>query len=183
MTAHQTSTVRAQTPGDQAQHWEQRGACRDKNPDLFHTGDDSPPGQPPQQWEWAALEICWACPVVARCLHEALLWPVEHQHGVAGGMTAGQRKAVLEHRGDAPAKTSGQDVVDLSDLPTCVDLRLVQALLDGLPALGAGRGERAWAAVALRRGGWPARRIAAHLRVSERTVHGWLTEAKKETAA
>jgi WhiB family transcriptional regulator, redox-sensing transcriptional regulator len=173
MKARQTSTVRAQAPGER-QNWRERAACRDGDPELFYGIPESGPGQDPLPWEWSALETCWNCPVTAECLAEAMKSPAQHQWGVAGGMTAGQRKAALSKRTQAPADAS-DTVVNISDLPVDVDLRTVQALIDGHQAPGVGAGERRWAAIALHRGDWPITAIAAHLGMAYSTVRDWVT--------
>ena len=71
-----------------------RPACWDVEPEVFFGPTDSPPGKPLYTWERRALAVCAGCPVAAACLAEALVHPAAEQHGVVGGMTAGQRQAV-----------------------------------------------------------------------------------------
>jgi hypothetical protein len=71
-------------------------ACWGVEPEVFFGPADSPASRPLHVWERRALEVCKGCPIVAACLTEALEYPVAEQYGVVGGMTAGQRKAVIE---------------------------------------------------------------------------------------
>jgi len=93
-------------------------ACWGVEPEVFFGPADSPASRPLHVWERRALEVCKRCPIVAACLTEALEYPVAEQYGVVGGMTAGQRKAVLEvqHHGHGQAHRSQhrQDVLSTS---------------------------------------------------------------------
>lgn len=73
----------------------QEPACWGVDPEVFYGPADSPAGRPLHGWERRALAVCAGCPVVAACLAEALEFPAAEQYGVMGGMTAGQRRAVL----------------------------------------------------------------------------------------
>lgn len=73
----------------------QRPACWGVDPEMFFGPADSPAGRPLHAWERRAMAVCADCPVAAACLAEALELPAADQYGVAGGMTAGQRRAVL----------------------------------------------------------------------------------------
>lgn len=42
-----------------------------------------------------AKELCGGCPLKAVCLEQALALPAADQHGVAGGLTAGERRELL----------------------------------------------------------------------------------------
>ena len=70
-------------------------ACADVDPELFFWLEDTPEGCEPCVWERAALAVCSRCPVAGECLARALAFPGWDQHGVVGGMTAGQRRALL----------------------------------------------------------------------------------------
>lgn len=52
--------------------------------------DESGPGQPPTTGERAALAVCAGCPVLAACRAAVLDMPLAY--GVAGGLTAAQRR-------------------------------------------------------------------------------------------
>ncbi len=81
-----------------ASQWGDR-ACRGLGTELFFPPKDSPEGGPMNKWELRALAVCEHCPVRAACLEAALQFPGTEQHGVAGGMTAGQRRQLLRlHR-------------------------------------------------------------------------------------
>ncbi|HZS22933.1 MAG TPA: WhiB family transcriptional regulator [Pseudonocardiaceae bacterium] len=71
-------------------------ACWEVEPEVFFGPADSLPGKPLYTWERRALAVCAGCPVAAACLAEALVHPAAEQHGVVGGMTAGQRQAVMQ---------------------------------------------------------------------------------------
>jgi hypothetical protein len=73
----------------------QEPACWGVDPEVFFGPADSPSGRPLHLWERRALAVCAGCPLVAACLAEALEFPPTEQHGVVGGMTAGQRQAAL----------------------------------------------------------------------------------------
>jgi hypothetical protein len=83
-------------------------ACWGVGLEVFFGPADSPASRPLHVWERRAVEVCNGCPIVAACLAEALEYPVAEQYGVVGGMTAGQRKAVLEvqHHGQGRAHRS-----------------------------------------------------------------------------
>ncbi|MGH3869181.1 MAG: WhiB family transcriptional regulator [Pseudonocardiaceae bacterium] len=73
----------------------QQPACWGVDPEVFFGPADSPAGRSLHVWERRALAVCASCPVVRACLAEALGFPAIEQYGVVGGMTAGQRRAVL----------------------------------------------------------------------------------------
>lgn len=93
-------------------------ACWGVEPEVFFGPADSPAGRPLHVWERRALEVCKRCPIVAACLTEALEYPVAEQYGVVGGMTAGQRKAVMKvqrhGQGRAHRSQRRQDVLSIS---------------------------------------------------------------------
>jgi WhiB family transcriptional regulator, redox-sensing transcriptional regulator len=84
-------------------------ACWDVEPEVFFGPEDSPADASLFAWEREALAICASCPVRAACLAWALRFP--EQHGVVGGLTASQRRAVLAGRRRARVGLSrGDDV-------------------------------------------------------------------------
>lgn len=86
----------------------QRPACWGVDPETFYGPADSLAGRPLHVWERRALAVCAGCPVTAACLAEALEFPAANQYGVVGGMTAGQRRALLRtsRRGPVRAQRS-----------------------------------------------------------------------------
>ena len=94
----------------------QRPACWGVDPEVFFGPADGPAGRPLHLWERRALAVCAGCPVVTACRAAALEFPAVEQYGVVGGMTAGQRRAVLRAsdrgrgRAQRPRKGGGQDV-------------------------------------------------------------------------
>ncbi|MGH3775849.1 MAG: WhiB family transcriptional regulator [Pseudonocardiaceae bacterium] len=121
----------------------QRPACWGVDPEMFFGPADSPAGRPLHVWEGRALAVCAGCPVAAACLAEALEFSAADQYGVVGGMTAGQRRAVLRGRRARRSRRSGHE---------------------GIPPLGGGRrsARRSGSAPAptnggAQRGPWPAR--------------------------
>ncbi len=52
--------------------------------------------------EAEAKRLCGSCPVKGPCLEVALSFPGRQQHGVQGGMTAEERKAILKDRAHKP---------------------------------------------------------------------------------
>jgi hypothetical protein len=72
--------------------WRHRAACRDADPEIFFPVAESGPALDAAQAH--ALAYCARCPVRAECLAFALdVLP----YGIAGGMTAEQRRG-LRHR-------------------------------------------------------------------------------------
>jgi hypothetical protein len=72
-----------------------RMACADEDPEVFFGPVDSSEHGKLLSWERKALAICANCLVRQKCLADALRHPGHQQHGVVGGMTAGQRRALL----------------------------------------------------------------------------------------
>jgi WhiB family redox-sensing transcriptional regulator len=86
-----TTAAHPRTPTTPAgEHWQTRGACRDEDPELFQPL----PGQPSAP----AKAVCRRCPVEDACRAWALRTNL--RHGVAGGLSAGERETLLrgEHR-------------------------------------------------------------------------------------
>jgi Transcription factor WhiB. len=68
------------------------------NPERMFPVDESGPGQRPTAGERAALAVCAACPVRAACRAAVLEMPLAY--GVAGGLTAAQRRELRAVRLD-----------------------------------------------------------------------------------
>lgn len=73
-----------------SRHWRQSAACTGSW-DLFF-GPEDEPARSKAGRERRAIAVCGPCPVRARCLDWHLSFP--YQHGVAGGKTEEQRKAM-----------------------------------------------------------------------------------------
>src|SRR2546423_14012554 len=84
-------------------------ACRGVDPELFFGPADSSAGQAIFDLERQALLVCAGCPVRAACLAAALEFPADEQHGVIGGMAAGQRQAVLRAAPRRPSRSTAAD--------------------------------------------------------------------------
>jgi WhiB family transcriptional regulator, redox-sensing transcriptional regulator len=77
--------------------WLALGACRDEDPDLFFPIGSAGPAIAQVA---AAKAVCARCDVRAACLRFAL--EKEQDHGVWGGMTEDERRAIRRARRDHP---------------------------------------------------------------------------------
>jgi WhiB family redox-sensing transcriptional regulator len=68
-------------------HWHADGLCNQTDPEAFYPEKDGDNGR-------AARRVCAACPVRDTCLEDAL--EREEPHGIWGGMSAQQRRAILD---------------------------------------------------------------------------------------
>ncbi len=73
-------------------------------PERMFPVDESGPGQVPTAGERAALMVCGACPVRSACRAAVLDMPLAY--GVAGGLTAAQRREVRAARLDRRARAA-----------------------------------------------------------------------------
>lgn len=155
----------------------QEPACWGVAPEVFFGPADSPDDGPVCGWERCALAVCTGCPVAAACLAEALEFPAAEQYGVVGGMTAGQRRAVLRASRRRPTRSSVAGAAALFEqLPRHMDGLAVAQLMAGAPLVGASRPEDlAHAALNLHRAAHQPGWIATRLGVSDRQVYRWLT--------
>lgn len=154
--------------------WRDRAACRAVDPELFFpVGTDGPALAQIAR----AKAVCAGCPVIGQCLSFALAAISE---GVAGGLSAGERRALRVRHRAVPASVSTGAVVTLPDgaLPPGVDGLVVAALVAGQVVVGVPRAERAWAAVVLHRAGRSPGWIAARVGVGDRQVRRWLERAQ-----
>ena len=71
------------------------------DPDPMFPVDESGPGQHPTADELVALAVCAGCPVLATCRVAVLEMPLAY--GVAGGLTATQRRKLRAARLDRRA--------------------------------------------------------------------------------
>jgi len=76
---------------DQPPDWRLQALCRQYDPDAFFPNSAAGNAE--------ALRICRHCTVREQCLAGALARPADQQHGVRGGTTARQRRALLKERG------------------------------------------------------------------------------------
>jgi WhiB family redox-sensing transcriptional regulator len=76
--------------------WQDLGACRDTDPELFFLEHNLRTVEKRQK-ERAAIIVCRTCPVVQQCLAHSLAVP--EFYGVWGGVTADQRMAMLRKKG------------------------------------------------------------------------------------
>ena len=83
--------------------WQSRGACGDHNPDLFFPSEDAP-AELVRVQEATAKAICRSCPVAGACLSTALTQRLSY--GVWGGLSAEDRKAVLDSRSGTATATA-----------------------------------------------------------------------------
>ena len=159
-----------------AGQWGDR-ACRGLDTELFYPPRDSPEGGPMNRWELCALAVCEHCPVREACLEAVLEFPGAEQHGVAGGMTAGQRRQVLRLQRRQPTRSYLPALVGRPaafPLPSGVDGLAVARLVAGDPAPGATPVEVAHAAIELHRAGHTSTSIARQLGVQDRQVLRWV---------
>ena len=90
--------------------WESR-PCQGTPTELWYGPEREFGGVPvetAEEREWRerrALDICRTCPFIKRCLDEELSFPLTHQWGVRGGMTAEGRKSLLRSRRVAAVAT------------------------------------------------------------------------------
>ncbi len=75
---------------DEATRWQQYGACRDTDPNLFYPDPDD------YQRETAAKSICAQCSVTNACLDFALA--TGQRDGIWGGTTEKERRRILRVR-------------------------------------------------------------------------------------
>lgn len=89
--------------------------CAGMPTELFFgpDGEVGQPGESPAEKalrEAQARQVCMSCPLRSACLESELQWPIGEQWGIRGGMTAEQRREVLQQRrlaGEyAPSRTS-----------------------------------------------------------------------------
>lgn len=153
-------------PEPTARDWRDRAACRAEDPELFFPIGE---GGPALVQIAAAKVVCASCPVVVECLTFAL---VALPEGVAGGLTATERRELRAHRDRASSPPAAGAV--RSRLPGGTDRQVVAQLVAGERVSGASRLELAQAAVELTRAGRGCRWIGTRLGVGDRQVYRWL---------
>lgn len=136
--------------------WRNRAVCRDEDPELFFpVGSDGPALAQTER----AKAVCAGCPVQQECLSFAL---VAITDGVAGGLSAGERRALRDQRRRARAGSptttvaGGPDVAERPGFlaPPGVDGLVVTLLVGGW----AGGGGRVAGGTGVRGGGVAPRR-------------------------
>ena len=143
-------------------------------------------GQEPTEGEWAALAVCERCPVLAPC-REAVLTVSPLTHGVAGGMTAMQRREARAIRRGLTGSTAGSPTPAAPIAPAVAEVLAVQTgagartadpvtvdqLAAGHSPTTASRWEVALAAAAMLTSGAPLVQVARSLGEQPRQVHRW----------
>lgn len=85
--------------------WQDRGRCRDLDPDLFFPPLEGESSEQRQARESAAKAVCGTCPVRSDCL----AWAITNRErlGVWGGLNERERQAAiaLRRRGRSAAAT------------------------------------------------------------------------------
>lgn len=132
--------------------WRHRAACRNLDPEIFFPVAEAGPALARQ--EARALAVCARCPVVAECLAFALR---ELPYGIAGGMTAHQRRELRTRRA-APEPSAPRLRPDPSPLAGR-SRRGGQVRAQGMALLASGDHTR--------------RDVATRLGVDIRTVERW----------
>lgn len=109
-----TPSLRVAASPNPPETWTAR-ACAGSDLTLFYGPPEDGPGaydEPVEQRRWRerrAVQVCADCPVLARCLADELALPVQHQHGVRGGMTALERRALLRRQHSAEREAAELD--------------------------------------------------------------------------
>ncbi|MER7688324.1 WhiB family transcriptional regulator [Streptomyces sp. NPDC097610] len=83
-------------------HWSERAACRTADPEELFADSTA---------QNKAKAVCFGCSVRTECLADALDQRIDH--GVWGGMTERERRALLRRR---PAVTSWRSLLDSARL-------------------------------------------------------------------
>lgn len=139
--------------------WRARAACADvSDPEVFFPVAESGPVLLAQVA--AAKAVCARCPVREECLRWALDGLVA---GVAGGLTADERRELRAVRG----ATAGAMSVD-----AC-------ASMPAMP-VGATRRELAETGRAALRAGWVPAAVSAEFGVTERSAQRWAAQVRQE---
>lgn len=87
--------------------WRSRGSCRDVDPLVFY-GPDYERSAARQRRVAKAKSICLKCPVKRICLAQSFKFP--EQHGVWGGLTAAERKHLLQQIAEVEQTSAPPDI-------------------------------------------------------------------------
>lgn len=95
------TTVKAQPePIFSLWEWQQKGLCRQSNPEVFfHPEGERGPSR--RRREARAIAICQECPVLQQCRDHALR--VQEPFGIWGGMSESDRADIIAGRKARPA--------------------------------------------------------------------------------
>ncbi|MFM9635892.1 WhiB family transcriptional regulator [Streptomyces turgidiscabies] len=114
--------------------WRSLGLCReDKEPDAWFPVGSSPQAKAA---ETHAKAVCWQCPARERCAWEAI--ERREPSGVWGGLSEGERRAILRRRGIRLLDTDTGADDDTNDQP-----RTLHTIWEARAA-GTGDGHCAW---------------------------------------
>lgn len=81
--------------------WQRERACLDTDLYLWFGPADDQAAESTQEKlkrESVAKRYCRQCPFTRYCLELELALPAAHQHGVRGGLSSGERRALLRER-------------------------------------------------------------------------------------
>jgi len=81
--------------------WQDRGACRDLDLELFF-GHEGEPRRERAERELLAVQVCLTCPVRESCLRHAVVVP--ERYGVWGATTEEQRRDLRQATHGVPAE-------------------------------------------------------------------------------
>lgn len=91
------NSARLPKPLFESYEWQERGACRNADPDRFFVEDGCLPSHRMAR-EREAKALCAACPVLRECLRHALT--VREPFGVWGGLSSAERDRLIHDRAD-----------------------------------------------------------------------------------
>ena len=121
--------------------WQQHGACRDVDPDVFfHPEGERGPHKDAR--DQAARAVCATCPVITECRRHALT--VREPYGVWGGLTIEDRERLITRDQVTAAHTATYTatytaVTDLNPDPTAAATDTVDDLDRECAVAGHGR--------------------------------------------
>lgn len=87
-------TLRDTRTSQRADNWRDNAACRSEDPEDWFPIGASPAAKAQERH---AKAVCWHCPSLEACGRWAL--ETRQPFGVWGGMSEGQRRAILRRRG------------------------------------------------------------------------------------
>ncbi|SCK20360.1 Transcription factor WhiB [Streptomyces sp. ScaeMP-e48] len=110
--------------------WQEHGACRDEDPDLFFPAGTTGPYAAQTE---EAKSICRRCPVMERCA----AWALETREaaGIWGGLTENERNRIHRRQTRHFGMTLAQAAVDPRAQPPAADLFAARIRRDGTHTL------------------------------------------------